>query len=124
LKPLERLPIGQRIVVAIVIVAAVLIALLIVGRIFGTDEARSQPLDNPFLACQLLQGGIQSKNSLLAAWEIMLLVHVSKTADNIVALPGSQEQQIQIFENGLRRAIKIDIEVRKIIDRVYAEQAK
>src|SRR5262245_42441296 len=118
MRSLERLPIGQRIIVGIVIVTAVLIALFILGRIFGTDEARSQPIDNPFVACQWLQGGIQGNAAMLAAWEVMLLVHMTKTADNIVAFPGIEDQQMKAFEIGLRRAINIDTKVREIINKI------
>src|SRR5262245_17035290 len=117
--------IGQRIIVAIVFATTILILLYILGQIFGTDEAKGQHVDNnPFMACQLLQGGIQDKKAMLAALQIMLLVHLSKTADNVVAFPGMEDQQAKLFEAGLRRAIKVDGEVRKIIERVYTEQGK
>ena len=43
MKPLEQLPLGQRIIVAILITVAALIALLVLGRLFGADEAAGQP---------------------------------------------------------------------------------
>ena len=108
--------------IRLIIAVGFLLALLIFA-LLSRSTAQQLP-ENPFLVCQMLKGGIHDKDAMLVAWEIMLLAHISKTADNIVAFPGMEEQQTVLFENGLRRAIRVDAEVRKIIDRVYAEQKK
>src|SRR5262245_45013568 len=85
--------------------------------------AAAQPVQNPIYSCLLIEDGIQRKEASLRAWEITLLVHVSRSADNILALPGMQADSITRFENGLRRARQIDLQVRAIIDRVYDNKA-
>src|SRR5262245_50809501 len=82
-------------------------------------DAQQTQYANLFEVCTLLQGGIKNKQAVLLAWEIMLLTHMSRTADNIVAYPTDQVQQTARFEAGLRRAIQVDAVVREIIERVY-----
>jgi len=100
----------------------VLLVLLFVALI-GEVKAQ-QPEVNPFTICQTLKGGIESKEAMLEAWKIMLMVHLGKTADNVVAYPAMEAEQMKTFEAGLRRAIVVDAKIRAIIDKVYAEQAK
>src|SRR5215471_21531638 len=97
--------------------------LLVLLFLIGEAKAQ-QPEVNPFTICQTLKGGIQSKDAMLEAWKIMLMVHLGKTADNVVAYPAMEAEQMKTFEAGLRRAIVVDAKIRKIIDNVYAEQGK
>src|SRR5215475_333297 len=100
-------------------------AIVIVLLMVTSDEVKTQTTDvNPFTICQTLQGGIQSKQAMLEAWKIMLMVHLGKTADNVVAYPAMEAEQLKTFETGLRRAIIVDAKIRAIIDKVYSEQSK
>src|SRR5262245_4785939 len=123
---LEQRPFGHRLLLAVVIVLAVLLALLILGKILGGDEARGQGhvMENPFTTCQLVQKGIRDKEAVTAALQIMMVLHMMRTADNIVAFPTMEDQQIAAFEVGLRRAIALDAKLRAVIERVYGEQKK
>jgi len=123
--PLEELGLGKRILLAVIVLLMTLLILMALSRLIGSDEAKAQtPEVNPFTICQTLQGGVQSKEAMLEAWKIMLMVHLGKTADNVVAYPAMEEEQMKTFEAGLRRAIAVDAKIRKIIDKVYAEQGK
>src|SRR5215813_6380979 len=96
---------------------------IVLAMLVGVAKAQQTEV-NPFTICQTLQGGVQSKEAMLEAWKIMLMVHLGKTADNVVAYPAMEDEQMKTFEAGLRRAIIVDAKIRKIIDKVYAEQGK
>ena len=126
MQPIDELSRGKRILFALIILVLTILILMALSRLIGSDEAKAQPgaEPNPFTICQVLQGGIQSKEAMLEAWKIMLMVHLGKTADNVVAFPAMEDVQLKTFETGLRRAIIVDAKVRAIIDKVYAEQGK
>ena len=96
---------------------------IVLAMLVGVAKAQQTEV-NPFTICQTLQGGVQSKEAMLEAWKIMLMVHLGKTADNVVAYPAMEAEQLKTFETGLRRAIIVDAKIRAIIDKVYSEQSK
>ena len=101
----------------------VLLCLLVVG-LFVSADAPQGPGASYYLNWQLWEGGIRNKEVMLRSLDQVLRIHVEQQVITAMALAGNEQEMLNRFEIGLKRALEMQKKMRTIIEKVYEEEGK